>query len=115
MPGARFPFPVSASQLVGAYCPHCRARAGTVTRESSPQLIHHDRRWTEDGERRRCLADFVAVVHGASVEMIPVAARRQADAVLRAETDKWLAHQARQLHRYMLQRQAVADVYGVQI
>ena len=83
--------------------------------ETGPVLIRHERRWTEDGKKQRCRHEFVAVPSQETgrVEMHKVTSRSQADAVLRNESEKWLAHRARQVSRALRQATAVQDIYGV--
>lgn len=81
--------------LVAIHCPDCRARVHTIALASGPQLVRHDRRFT-DGEGRgvRCRRDWVAVPASegsAAVRLVAVASSAEIDATLRREVGAWLA------------------------
>lgn len=79
--------------LVGVFCPGCGQYAQPMALEAGPQLVRHSALRLENGARRTCRTQFVAIPHAteARVETIPVSGRLEAETVLRSSTARWLA------------------------
>lgn len=79
--------------LHGVYCPCCRSRIGTVVLEGPPVVLNHHHRAVVPGRAGtiRCDQQYVAVPDPSSsaVRLVPVAGRREADAILTLEARLW--------------------------
>lgn len=108
--------PVSTPRLIGAFCPHCKQRAGTIVLETGPVLLHHSRRYPQ-GHRGKCVRQFVAVPdrHARAVHMIEVRDRLEADDVLRRQSGLYLARLERDMQLRRGDAQAIEDVFGVKV
>jgi hypothetical protein len=79
------------------FCPCCGSRAHTMTLETGPQLVRHDRQWSEGGERRTCRQTWIAVPNEQSgtVLLKPVSGRKEIDETLKGAAEAWLEEHRR--------------------